>query len=253
MTQNRKVIIESGLNQATSAVAGLFRQIAGGIAESQPTCRVALCGGTTPRALYETLAEGIATDNMPWQKLEIFFGDERAVPSNHPDSNYNNVQRILLDNVPIPPDKVHPMQGDAPDLAVAAAEYEKTIRSLVPAGANGIPRFDLILLGMGGDGHTASLFAGCPAVNERTKLVTAGFVPVLGRERLTITFPLINAAANVILLVTGQDKADAVACLLNEGASAVQRLPAANIQPANGNFFIVLDRDAARFVQDKHN
>ncbi|MBI5725632.1 MAG: 6-phosphogluconolactonase [Planctomycetes bacterium] len=253
MAQNRKIVIENSADQAARTAAGLFRQIACEVAVGQNSCRIALCGGTTPRALYEHLAGGVATDNLPWSRLEIFFGDERDVPPNHPDSNYNTVQRTLLDNVPIPPDKVHPMHGDAQDLSAAAAEYEKTIRSLVPAGAGGLPRFDLILLGMGGDGHTASLFAGCPAVKERRKLVTAGFVPVIGRERLTITFPLINAAASVILLVTGLDKADAVACLLNEGASAAQRLPAANIQPADGNFCIVLDNDAARYVRNRPN
>jgi len=230
---------------ATEACAVLFREIVTDAVAEAGACSVALAGGTTPHALYSYLAGKATSPTAPWQHLEVFFGDERDVPQDHVESNYHMVQRTLLDNVPIPLDLIHPMPADAEDLTAAAAEYEETIRRVVPAGPDGIPRFDLILLGMGGDGHTASLFPNTQAVDEQEKLVVEHFVPVLGRSRMTFTFPLINAAKNIILMVTGDDKAEAVEKLL-DGTEDIASLPAAGVSPPGGQLTIVLDMAAAR-------
>jgi 6-phosphogluconolactonase len=138
------------------------------------------------------------------------------------------------------------MPADADNIQSSAAEYEQAIRKAVPADEQGIPRFDLILLGMGADGHTVSLFPNTEAIQETQKLVVAYHVPVLGRSRMSITFPLINAARNVILFITGLDKADAVAKFLGNDPTARAELPISRVNPTCGNFKIILDAAAAR-------
>ncbi|MDY6913793.1 MAG: 6-phosphogluconolactonase [Planctomycetota bacterium] len=247
---NRQVLVQRTAAQAEVLVAELLESIVCEAVGRRNICHLALAGGTTPRALYQQLAQRAMTTAVPWHQVEIFFGDERDVPQDHVESNYRTVQRTLLDHVPVDLARVHPMPADAGDLHAAAAEYEQTIRAIVPAGdgpAGGIPQFDLILLGMGGDGHTGSLFACTPkALDERKKLILVHFVPVLGRSRMTFTFPLINAARNTILLITGGDKADAAAALLSDDPEAAGRLPARRICPAGGKLIIVLDAAAAR-------
>ncbi|MFA6135579.1 MAG: 6-phosphogluconolactonase [Phycisphaerae bacterium] len=242
------MIIERTADEATAIAADLFKCIACETVGQRDNCRVALAGGTTPHALYQLLAKGATTDAVPWRKVEVFFGDERDVPQDHVESNYRMAQRTLLDHVPIEPGKIHPMPADAEDLAAASADYERTIRERVPAGPDGIPRFDLVFLGMGGDGHTASLFPGTEMLSEKTKLVTSGFVPVLGRSRMTFTFPLINAAHNIIMLVTGTDKAQAVLGMLGESPEIRAQLPAAGVNPREGSLIVVLDAAAARLT-----
>jgi 6-phosphogluconolactonase len=240
----RRVVVESSIEDATRFVAELFETIICEAVDARGACRVALAGGTTPHRLYQHLASKAASGKVPWNKTEVFFGDERDVPHDNVDSNYGMAQRTLLDNVPIQPSRIHPMPADAEDLPSAAGEYEQIIRAAVPAGPDGIPRFDLILLGMGGDGHVASLFPHTDALNETERLVLACFVPVLGRQRMTFAFPLINAAHNVILLVTGEDKAEAVAGILGDDEETRRRLPGARVGP-EGALFVVLDAGAA--------
>jgi 6-phosphogluconolactonase len=244
----RKVLVDRTAEEATATAATLFKTIVCETVGQRGTCRLALAGGTTPHALYQTLAAGGISGEIPWKNVEVFFGDERDVPQDNVESNYCMVQRTLLDHVPVEPTMIHPMRGDSDDLQAAAAEYEQTIRRLVPAGADGLPRFDLILLGMGGDGHTASLFLGSDALHENHKLVTSHFVPVLGRQRMTFTYPLINAARNILLLVTGDDKARAVLGILGDSPEAKAALPAAAILPADGFLYVVLDGGAARLT-----
>jgi 6-phosphogluconolactonase len=231
--------------QATTTVARLFKQIVSEAVRQRGVCTVALAGGTTPRALYQELAAHVFDADVPWQDVEIFFGDERDVPHDHIESNYHMVQRALLDHVPISPDRVHPMPADGADLDASAGDYEQIIRDLVPAGADGVPQFDLILLGMGGDGHTASLFPRSDGLGAADRLVVSHRVPVLGRHRMTFTFPLINAAREVVFLISGDDKAEAVATLLGDDADSRAEIPAANVQPA-GKLTLVLDAHAAR-------
>lgn len=241
-----KVVVEPTAERATWFVAEMVKTIICEAVEGNNMCRVALCGGTTPHGLYLTLAGAAVSGEVPWENVEVFFGDERDVPQDHPESNYRMAQRTLLDHLPIEPGRIHPMPADADDINAAAANYEKIVRDLVPAGQDGNPRFDLILLGMGGDGHVGSLFSDTEAVNEDKKLVTACFVPVLGRNRMTFTFPLLNAARNVILLVTGDDKVRAVTTLLGKDKASRQHLPAAKIKLTDGMLVLVLDEAAAK-------
>lgn len=243
--EQRKVLVEQTLAAATRLVADLCKGIICESVQQRGMCRVALAGGTTPHHLYQRLAETtVAAGEVPWGNVEIFFGDERNVPHDHVESNYRMARLALLDHVPVPPQQVHPMPADAADLDAAAADYERVIRRLLPQGADGLPHLDLILLGMGAEGHVASLFPHTPAVREDGKLVMAYFVPVLDRWRMTFTYRLINAAHNVILLVTGEDKAAAVARVL-AGQRDIDVLPASGIQPTDGKLFLVLDRAAA--------
>jgi 6-phosphogluconolactonase len=209
---------------------------------------VALSGGTTPRGLYLRLAADGVSGDVPWQDVVVFLGDERDVPHDHIESNFRMAQRALLDHVPINVMQVHPMRADAEDLQAAAAEYEQTIRRTVPANEEGMPCFDLVLLGMGMDGHVASLFPGTEVLEEARRLVVSYFVPVLGRRRMTLTYPLINAARNVVLIVTGSDKAETVARLLGKDPDARRGLPASGVQPTRGSLRIILDTDAARIA-----
>ncbi len=240
------VLVEPTVQAATDLAASLFKTIVCEAVDLRGSCCIALAGGTTPHALYVSLAEFAVDAVIPWSKIDIFFGDERDVPLDHVESNYRMVQRTLLDNVPILPARVHPMRGDARDLAAAADEYENTIRNLVPAGEGNVPSFDLVLLGMGADGRTASLFPGTDALRETRRLVAENFVPILGRSRLTMTYPLINAARNVLMLVTGDDKGDVVAALVGEAPKTSGRLPAAGVTPANGRLVLILDAAAGR-------
>ncbi len=240
-----QVHVEPSATQAVARAEQLVRTVLVDAVKERGVCTIALAGGTTPHPLYQRLAASATDDEVPWSQAEIFFGDERDVPHDHEDSNYHMAQRVLLDHLPIRPEQIHPMPADADDLDDAAAEYEQTLRRLVPAGPDGIPQFDLVLLGMGGDGHTASLFPCTPdALGESERLVLAHEVPVLGRWRMTFTFPLINAARSVVMFVVGEDKDDAVAKVLR-GVDPTDA-PAAGVRPTRGELHIVLDSAAAR-------
>ena len=244
--KSRSVLVEATADEANATVSELLKTIVCEAVSARGACHLALVGGTTPHGLYQRLAGEGGTGDVPWQKVQVFFGDERCVPLDHVESNYLMAQRALLDHVPVSPHHVHPMRADGDDLDAAAAEYETTIRQIVPAEGDGVPRFDLILLGMGGDGHTASLFPHTDAPAESEKLVLAYLVPVLGRHRMTLTLPVINAARNLIMLVTGDDKAEAVATILGGDAKARKALPAAHVCPSDGKLILVLDEAAAR-------
>jgi 6-phosphogluconolactonase len=245
MDTKRSVIVEGDVERLVQVVGGMIESLICETVSRQNVFRVALAGGTTPRALYQYLAGQAVRSNVPYQRVEFFFGDERDVPHDNIESNYRMVQRTLLDFLPVEPGNVYPMPADREDLNSGAAEYEQAIRKAVPAGPDGIPVFDLVLLGIGGDGHTASLFPGTAALDEHEKLVIAHFVPVLGRNRMTFTFPLINAARYVICLVTGEDKAQVMADILGDGSEAKTRLPAARIHP-QGTLVFAMDAAAAR-------
>ncbi len=242
-----KVIVKSSTEAVVDYVAGMFKTVICQTVADNGICTLALAGGTTPRVMYQELAW--ASEQVPWSCVEVFFGDERDVPLDNIESNYRMAQRSLLDHVPIQPARVHPMQADAEDIVASAAEYERTIRQIVPGGPNGTPSFDLILLGLGADGHTASLFPETELINAQRRLVGAHLVPVLGRKRMTFTFPLINAAHRVVMMVTGADKAGAVARLLGQDEHAKSLLPAAKVHPAE--LTIVLDAEAARWTDYK--
>jgi 6-phosphogluconolactonase len=203
-----------------------------------------LAGGTTPRDLYRTLAdpaEGFRAE-LPWQRIHLFWGDERHVPPDHPESNFRMAREALLDHVPIPRENVHRIPAEEPDAARAAARYEAELRDFF-AGAD-LPRCDLVLLGLGADGHTASLFPGSPALAERARWVAAPWVDALAASRITLTPPVINRAACVLFLVAGADKAPAVRAVL-EGDAPPAVVPARIVRPAGGLLLWRIDRDAS--------
>ncbi len=232
---------DSAATRAAERVAAIISERAG----SGKDCIMALCGGTTPSELYRRLAAPPLAEKIPWRRVRVFFGDERDVPQDHVESNFRLVSRTLLDHVPIPLSNVHPMPADSSDLPAAAEEYEGLIRRNVPVEDN-LPRFDLVLLGMGGDGHVGSLFPNTPALDETQRLVVTQHVPIIGRNRMTLTFPLINAARHVMFFVTGPDKAAAVGAVLSEDAEVRAKYPASRVAPTSGELIFVLDSAAAK-------
>jgi 6-phosphogluconolactonase len=210
--------------------------------QARDVASVALAGGSTPRGLYRLLAtDARYRDAVAWARVELFWGDERHVPPDHPDSNYGMAAAELLAHVPIHPARVHRIQGEHPDVHAAAAAYEQDIRRTIPTDGV-VPQLDLVLLGLGADGHTASLFPGTAAVRERDRLVVAHYVEAVQAERITMTLPLLNAARHVLFVVTGSDKADAVRRVLDTG----EPLPAAAVRPTQGELTWLVDRAAAR-------
>jgi len=199
---------------------------------------VALSGGSTPKSLYSLLA----TETLPWKKFQFFFGDERHVPPTDPESNYKMANEALLSKVAIPPQNIFRVPAENPDSEAAALAYEKTIREAFQLKPGKFPRFDLILLGLGPDGHTASLFPGSRALQERNRIFVANPVQKFKTDRLTFTYPVLNNAANVIFLVTGAEKAPVVKDVLENPAST---LPAAQVHAADGRMLWLLDRAAA--------
>jgi 6-phosphogluconolactonase len=203
---------------------------------------MALSGGSTPRGMFGVLAAEPYRSRLPWSNLRVFWGDERSVPPEHPDSNFRMAREALLDHVPIPPDQVFRMEGEC-EPEVAAARYEKVLQAQFHLPDGVIPRFDLLLLGMGSDGHTASLFPGTPALSETHRLVVANWVESLQTFRITLTPPVLNAAREVVFLVCGEDKADVLQGVL-EGERQPQHYPAQLVNPTDGNVIWFLDRAA---------
>lgn len=204
----------------------------------------AVAGGSTPEQLYRLLASPEYAARLDTRHLHLFFGDERGVPPNHPDSNYRMLASSLLGGLSVPVENVHRIQAElAPEQAASAYEAELR-RHFAEQAGSGFPRFDLVLLGMGSDGHTASLFPGSPALAESRRWVVANPVPALGSTRLTLTLPVLNAASRVLFLVAGQDKAERLKQVLG-GGSAEAPLPAACVRPASGQLEWLLDAAAA--------
>lgn len=202
---------------------------------------IALSGGSTPKPLYEA----IAAQNLPWEKIHVFWGDERYVPPDHPDSNEGMARRAWLDRVPMPAANIHPMPTDPADPAIAAQLHEQQLQEFFGTTAGTLPSFDVVLLGIGDDAHTASLFPHTPALRVRDRLVTVGSKD--GQPRITFTAPLINQARCVIFLVAGASKQPALAQIFAPEGDE-QQYPARLIQP-QGELWWLLDRAAGEPVQ----
>jgi 6-phosphogluconolactonase len=232
---------EAASRAAARQVADAVRQA---VAERGQFALV-LSGGNTPRRLYELLAAPPLRDEVDWPKVLFFWGDERPVPPDHPQSNYRMAREALLGPLGIREGQVRRMKGEAVNLAAAALDYQNDISQALGNPAHGEPpAFDLVLLGMGADGHTASLFPATPALTETRQWVAANRVLKLDCTRLTMTPMLLNRARQVQFLVTGADKADALAEVL-EGPLDVVRLPAQIIRPSAGKVDWFLDAAAA--------
>jgi 6-phosphogluconolactonase len=205
---------------------------------------VALSGGSTPRALHTLLAAPPYRDQINWSRIEFFWGDERFVPPDDPESNYRMARETLLERVPVQPSQIHPVPTQLGDPAATAVAYTEELRRVFRLGPDDLPPFDLILLGMGPDGHTASLFPHTAALHAHDRLVVANAVPQLQTYRITLTASVINHAGTVAFLISGADKADALHAVL-EGPRDVEMYPSQLIAPTTGELHWLVDRAAA--------
>lgn len=204
---------------------------------------VALAGGSTPRATYRRLAQPPLAAQMPWDRTLVFFGDERGVPPTHADSNYGMAHSALLAHVPIQPERVFRIRGEDPDPDAVAADYARVLAEALGVRRGETPRLDLVLLGLGIDGHTASLFPGSPVLKETFRTVAAVHAAAASvPQRFTLTYPVLNAAACVIYIVSGAEKAKVVKAALADSTTTV---PAAMVRPSDGRLLWILDRAAA--------
>ena len=207
-------------------------------------CFVALSGGETPRQIYRQLAEDPLKSRVDWNQVHLFFSDERCVPPTSPESNYGMAETALISSIDILEKNVHRMKGEI-DPIVAAREYEREIRD---AFGRQPVRFDLVILGLGEDGHTASLFTGSPVIGEQHALVCPAPAPNKPMQRLTLTFPCINSAREIIFMASGKKKARIVQRVL--GASRPSNnLPATMVQPVDGKLTWLIEKDAASLIQ----
>jgi 6-phosphogluconolactonase len=225
--------------RAAEAAAGIINSAI----EQRGGCSIAFAGGNTPRPMYRELASRFR-DRIQWTRVHAFWGDERFVPSGDPRRNETMVRSTLLDHVPCPPENVHPVPDRAASAEDAARQYEAVLRREF---SKEWPRFDLVLLGLGADGHTASLFPGSPALGERTRWVAAAMAAVDPPARVTLTVPVLNHAAATFFLVDGSSKAHALRQVLNGGDTAIY--PAAAVHPADGVVWWV-DREAAGALEN---
>jgi 6-phosphogluconolactonase len=239
----RELVICRDLDELSRRAAEEFVGLAGQSVRHSGRFTVALSGGSTPKSLYHLLGEPAYSERVPWHKVHFFWGDERCVPPDHPESNYGMAKAALLSKVPIPEENVHRMAGEK-EPPVAATEYERTLIEFFGLQRGEWPRFDLMLLGVGEDGHTASLFPESEALENREKLVVATYVEKLKAYRLSLTLPVINHAANIWFLVAGASKATVVSRILKAGPAS-SRLPAARVAPVDGRLIWFITRNAA--------
>jgi 6-phosphogluconolactonase len=221
-------------------MAEFFIEVANQAIEARDVFAVALAGGSTPRGVYELLASEEYAEAVDWSKVHVFWGDERSVPPNNPNSNYWMADDLWLGKSAVPKINVHRMKGEL-EPALAEDNYTRVLRDFF---AGRTAAFDLILLGMGDDGHTASLFPGMAAIHENEKWVVAHFVEKLDTWRITLTPAIINLAANVAFLVSGESKAERVKEVL-EGPDQPDVLPAQIVQPTDGKLYWYIDEEAA--------
>jgi 6-phosphogluconolactonase len=207
---------------------------------------VALAGGSTPKALYALLAtDGALRSQVPWRQTYFFFGDERHVPPDDPQSNYRMAREAMLSKAPVDSSQVFRMKAELGDAAIAAAEYEQALRGFFALAPDQSPRFDLVMLGMGVDGHTASLFPGSSGLQEQHRLVSANWVEKLQTHRITLTLPVLNNAATVMFMVQGADKAEALKAVVEPTR---EPLPAQLVHPQNGTLLWLVDEAAAALL-----
>ncbi|MFP5234530.1 MAG: 6-phosphogluconolactonase [Acidobacteriota bacterium] len=225
--------------------AQYFCEMAEEAVEAQGQARIAISGGSTPKAAFQLLSDPHQQfrGHMPWDRLQLYWVDERTVPPDNPESNFHMTRQTMLDHVPIRPDQVHRMEGEL-DPEAAAARYESELRNSFRLEGAESPRFDLISLGMGDDGHTASLFPYTHAIHEMGRLVTANQVPQKDTWRITLTWPVINHARSVFFLIAGAEKAERVREVFL-GPRDPERLPSQLIWPSSGILTLFLDQAAA--------
>jgi 6-phosphogluconolactonase len=244
LSPNVSVVVSRDTESAYSLAAQTIVDAAKQAVESHSKFTIALSGGSTPKKLYELLASPDWAVKFPWNKTEFFWGDERYVPPTDPNSNFHMTQQAMLDRVKAPTANVHRVRTEETEPGHAAELYEEAIRRAVPAGADGLPQFDLMLLGLGTNGHTASLFPYQPALHEKAKIVVSEYIDEVKMTRVTMSAPLINAARQIVFVALGGDKATVVRDVVT-GVFDPERLPAQLIRPAHGSLLWIIDPAAA--------
>jgi len=243
-----KYYVEPDPAATARRAAQYFVEMAEEAVAAHGRARIAISGGSTPKAAFALLADSNEPFRyrMPWDNLDLFWVDERTVPPDQPDSNFRMTRETLLDHVPLKPEQIHRMQGElAPQ--DAANQYESELRSSFRLEDSDLPRFDLIALGMGDDGHTASLFPHTAALHEKSRLVVANQVPQKDTWRITLTWKVINNASSVFFLIAGNDKAAVLNQVLT-GPRDPETLPSQLIWPHSGILTLILDKAAAALL-----
>ncbi|HSA65072.1 MAG TPA: 6-phosphogluconolactonase [Nitrospira sp.] len=243
MAVRSEIHVLNDLSQWATAAATLTLELRRQGIEERKRFSLALSGGRTPGELYHRLATD--STQREWANTDFFFSDERCVPPDHPDSNFHLADQALFRPLNIPREHIHRMRGELRDVEAAAREYEELLRTVTKMGQGEWPRLDLVLLGVGNDGHTASLFPGTDALHERRRWVTVGHAPSGPPTRLTLTLGVINQATVVLFLASGESKAGIVKTILEPEQESNRQLPAALVQPERGRLIWVLDRAAA--------
>ena len=244
-----KYYVEANPAALARRAAQYFLEMASEAVQARGRARIAISGGSTPKTTFALLADRNEPwrAHMPWDALDLYWVDERCVPPDHADSNYRMTREAMLDHVPLKPEQIHRIEGEL-DPEAAAARYESELRNSFRLEGAETPRFDLVALGMGPDGHTASLFPHTDAIHELSRLSIANHVPQQKDSwRITLTWPVINHASSVFFLIAGSDKA----AVLNEvltGARNPERLPSQLIWPASGILTLMLDKAAAALL-----
>jgi 6-phosphogluconolactonase len=244
MADNTEIHILNDVPELFQAAAAEFVTLASQFVATTGRFTVVLSGGSTPKGMYALLASGKFPE-IPWDKIYFFWGDERHVPPDHPESNYRMAKEVLLSKVPVPEGNIFRIASEK-DAETAAREYENTLQSFFQLKPGEFPRFDLLLLGMGPDGHAASLFPASKALQERTRLVVSNWVEKFKTDRITFTYPVLNNARNILFMAAGAEKALALQEVLTLKAAGP---PAGRIHPENGKLVWLVDRAAASLLK----
>jgi len=217
------------------------------LAEPQRYFRMAISGGDTPRHFFDLLADSASSHSLPWDKIQLFWVDERCVPMDSPASNYKLAVDTFLGNVGIPAENVHRIYGESIDWKVAAVQYEQTIRRVFGLKKGELPRFDLVVLGMGADGHTGSLFRDSYATFDKEDLACVVYSMGGDYSRITMTHPVLCAASHVLILVSGEEKAQILKEVLTAEPDAV-KYPIHTLWPILDKVTWLVDKDAAKLL-----
>lgn len=244
----KNIHILKDISEVSQFAATKFISIGNAAIKKRGQFAVALAGGSTPKILYQLLATDEFRDQIDWQKVFFFFGDERDVSPMSDRSNFRMANENMLKSLKIPKTNIIRWQTEIIDADGVAIAYEKSLMRFFELSLGKLPHFDLVLLGMGEDGHTASLFPQTTALKETTRLAVSTFVEKLDANRLTMTFPVINNSANIIFLICGEDKAESLHEVL-EGERNPDKFPSQNIAPANGKLLWILDEDASKLLK----
>lgn len=245
IVNQQSIFVCENRDELSRSLAEMFVNLANEAVKRQDRFTVALSGGSTPKSLYSLLAQPEYSTRVPWAKTHLFWGDERCVTHDSPESNYKMVRESLLSKIQIPADHVHPTTGQDIEPDRAARDYEEVLKLVFQISGEAIPRFDLILLGLGPDGHTASLFPGSEALKESKRLVVANYVEKFKSDRITFTLSLLNSAAHVIFMVSGEDKKEILPQVLQSGQAAY---PAQLVRPKDGKLEWYVDQVAMEKV-----